>query len=92
MDLKILEQKVTPNINTEGRQYGETVETVYECPCGKGKTFLHDEKIPGFSDFHAYIECEECNERYELQWGRGVSPGCSPMVRERPEYLMKKTN
>jgi len=62
---------------------GETVTTEYKCPCGKGKCVLTEERIPGYYDFYAHFTCEDCDKKYEIQWGRGVSPGKSPMLRER---------
>lgn len=41
----------------------------YECPCGKGKIIY--EHVVGFCDFYAWIECDECEEKFEVALGRG---------------------
>ncbi|MCL2540295.1 MAG: hypothetical protein FWE53_02545 [Firmicutes bacterium] len=64
-------------------EIGKIVETAYECPCGKGKVALTQEKIPGYYDWWAKIECADCDKKYELTWGKGVVPGQSPMIKEK---------
>ena len=84
MDLKIVKQTIEPNIDSLGNQYDGNIEyTEYECPCGEGIITLTHEKIPGYRDWWADIECEKCKQEYELQWGKGVFPGDSPMIRKR---------
>ena len=83
MDLKIIAQKSMPNINSSGIEFGEIIETVYECPCTKGKVYLAVENILGYHDWQASIDCSDCNIKYELLWGKGVLPGHSPMIEER---------
>ena len=41
----------------------------YTCPCGKGK--IIDERVIGFGDYYAYIECKRCNKKYEVVTGQG---------------------
>ena len=83
MDPKIVKQTKEPNINSPGEQYGNIEYSEYECPCGKGIVTLTYENFPGYRDWWAGIECEKCKEEYVLQWGKGVLPGASPMVRKK---------
>ena len=83
MDLKIIKQERKSNVNSLGTQFGEIIETVYQCPCMKGKIYLTIEDIPGYREWWACIKCSDCNLKYELQWGKGVLPGHSPMIKER---------
>lgn len=46
-----------------------TRHTEYECPCGKGKIVY--ERVIGFNDYYAMIECEECNKRYNVRTACG---------------------
>ena len=41
----------------------------YTCPCGKGK--IIDERVVGFGDYYAYIECKRCEKKYEVVTGQG---------------------
>ena len=41
----------------------------YFCPCGKGK--IIDERVIGFHDYYAYIDCPKCAKKYEIQTGCG---------------------
>ena len=41
----------------------------YTCPCGKGK--IIDERVVGFGDYYAYIECKRCKKKYEVVTGQG---------------------
>lgn len=41
----------------------------YRCPCGKGK--IIDERVVGFHDYYAWIECKNCEKRYEIVTGCG---------------------
>ena len=41
----------------------------YKCPCGKGK--IIDERVIGFGDYYAYIECENCKDKYDVETGCG---------------------
>ncbi len=41
----------------------------YVCPCGKGK--IIDERVVGFGDYYAWIECKKCAKKYELKTGCG---------------------
>lgn len=41
----------------------------YTCPCGKGK--IIDERVVGFGDYYAYIECKRCEKKYEVVTGMG---------------------
>ena len=41
----------------------------YECPCGKGK--IIDERVVGFGDYYAYIECKRCRKKYDVETGTG---------------------
>jgi membrane protein YqaA with SNARE-associated domain len=41
----------------------------YKCPCGKGK--IIDERVIGFGDYIAYIECKRCEKKYQVKTGCG---------------------
>ena len=92
-DLKIIDQTKKPSggeiITISGgderhsQPYGEIITSVYECPCGKGKIVLTEEKIPGNYDFYTNFDCIECNKKYEILWGKGVLPGHSPMIKRK---------
>ena len=41
----------------------------YECPCGRGK--IIDERVLGFGDYYAIIECKYCAKKYEVKTGFG---------------------
>ncbi len=41
----------------------------YECPCGKGKVI--EERVVGFGDYYAWIECKNCKSKYEVKTGCG---------------------
>lgn len=46
-----------------------TLHIEYLCPCKNGKIIY--ERVKGFNDDYAYIECEECKEKYAIIMGRG---------------------
>ena len=46
-----------------------TLHVEYICPCKKGKIIY--ERVKGFNDDYAYIECKECKEKYKIIMGRG---------------------
>lgn len=41
----------------------------YRCPCGKGR--IVEERVVGFGDYWAQLECRECAKRYEIVTGCG---------------------
>ncbi len=41
----------------------------YLCPCGKGK--IIEERVVGFGDCYAWIECEQCKKTYKVVTGCG---------------------
>ena len=41
----------------------------YRCPCGAGK--IIEERVPGFGDWYAWIDCTVCKENYTLIEGQG---------------------
>ena len=41
----------------------------YACPCKKGR--IVEERVVGFHDYCAWIECDDCDERYEIETGCG---------------------
>lgn len=41
----------------------------YECPCKKG--VITYERVPGFDDDCATIECVDCAKKYNILYGRG---------------------
>lgn len=46
-----------------------TQVTEYVCPCGKGKIVY--ERVGGFNDSYAYIDCEDCKKLYDVWTGAG---------------------
>lgn len=55
-----------------GAGSGDTERYEYECACGKGKIIEEHDNIPGFRDHSVYINCDECNEIYDLDTSSGV--------------------
>ena len=55
-----------------GAGSGDTECYEYECACGKGKIIEEHDNIPGFRDHSVYINCDECNEIYDLDTSNGV--------------------
>ncbi|MBQ8146956.1 MAG: hypothetical protein IJ039_09250 [Clostridia bacterium] len=41
----------------------------YRCPCGKGK--IIEERVVGFGDYYAWLECKTCAKKYEIETGCG---------------------
>ena len=41
----------------------------YACPCGTGKVI--DERVVGFGDYSAWLECDKCEKEYEIVTGCG---------------------
>lgn len=46
-----------------------TLRIEYTCPCGKGK--IINERILGFGENYAWIECEDCEKLYAVKTGCG---------------------
>ena len=46
-----------------------TIHKEYRCPCGCGK--IIEERVPGFDDWYAWIDCTACKEKYTLIGGQG---------------------
>ena len=46
-----------------------TIHKEYLCPCGKGR--IIEERVPGFDDWFATIECITCSKKYRIVMGRG---------------------
>ncbi len=46
-----------------------TSHAEYECPCGKGRIVY--ERVIGFNDYYAIIECKECREKYNIRTACG---------------------
>jgi hypothetical protein len=46
-----------------------TTHIEYECPCGKGR--IIEERVVGFGDYFAYIECKRCEKKYTVETGKG---------------------
>lgn len=46
-----------------------TIHKEYACPCGEGK--IIEERVPGFGDWYAFIECPACEKQYDLLQGCG---------------------
>ena len=44
-----------------------TIHKEYLCPCGRGK--IIEERVPGFDDWYARLDCITCQEKYMLiEW------------------------
>lgn len=46
-----------------------TIHKEYVCPCGHGKVI--EERVPGFGDWYAYLECPTCQQKYIVLEGCG---------------------
>ena len=38
----------------------------YKCPCGKGRVIDEKDATPGFRSHDIFIDCIECQEKYEI--------------------------
>jgi len=38
----------------------------YRCPCGSGRVVDDKDATPGFRSHDTYIECTECDNKYEI--------------------------
>ena len=100
IDLKVISDSSKPSggemisIHKDGTRtsqpYGNIETKVYECPCGAGTVTLTIENIPGYYDWYARINCQDCDKIWDILWGKGVSPGHSPMLGKK--YILKKSN
>ena len=50
-----------------------TLRYVYQCACGKGRVVR--ERVIGFHDDYAWIECKFCQKRYQIRTGCGYAWG-----------------
>ncbi len=41
----------------------------YKCPCGKGR--IVEERVVGFGDYSAIIQCPDCEKSYKIIYGQG---------------------
>ena len=62
------------------RPNGELIESVFECPCGKGRLISTFENNPGYLERYARFNCDDCDKMYSLSLG-GVNPGMPPIVK-----------
>lgn len=46
-----------------------TIHKEYRCPCGCGR--IIEERVPGFGDWYAWIDCALCKGKYTLIEGQG---------------------
>ena len=46
-----------------------TIHKEYACPCGQGK--IVEERVLGFGDWVAYIDCKTCAAKYAVVGGNG---------------------
>lgn len=44
----------------------------YECLCKKGKIIEEHQNVPGFREHKVWIDCKECNKKYEIDKSKGV--------------------
>ena len=47
-------------------EHGDSYTHYYTCPCGKGRVIDDKDATPGFRSRDIYIECIECDEKYEV--------------------------
>ena len=74
ISLTQLERINYPNNSSPQNQYIEQMLSYnnssythyYKCPCGKGRVVDDKDATPGFRSHDIYIECTECQEKYEL--------------------------
>ena len=58
----------------EEERYGNganspTIHKEYACPCGHGR--IVEERVPGFGDWFARLECKICAVKYTVVEGNG---------------------
>lgn len=46
-----------------------TIRKIYLCPCGEGR--IVEDRVPGFGDWFAFIDCKVCSERFDVLEGCG---------------------
>ena len=74
ISLSELEKIHCPNISSQKDRYieqmlsynGGSYTHYYKCPCGKGRIVDDNDATPGFRSHDIFIECAECQEKYEL--------------------------
>ncbi len=60
----ILEEERYPN-----GANSPTMHYEYACPCGCGRVI--DERVVGFGDYIAYLDCPTCSAKYKVRTGCG---------------------
>ena len=55
-----------------GAGAGETIEEIYECPCGKGTVTYEKDDIPGFRDKSIFSDCTDCTAKYTFSRGNAT--------------------
>lgn len=46
-----------------------TIHKEYACPCGNGK--IVEERVAGFYDWYAFMDCKICSKKFEVLQGFG---------------------
>jgi hypothetical protein len=74
MKLKLIsnDSHATPGYGANMRSWGDMINEVYECPCGKGKVYYDIEDILGHRYKNVSCNCEECNEKYNFARGTAI--------------------
>lgn len=68
MNLKLIHSSSTYH-NGYGAGSGSVDREEYECPCGNGKLIFEYDNIPGFRERSYFIDCDECNKKYDYSNG-----------------------
>ena len=66
----LVEKEIVPNgYDSPNVHSVPTIHKEYLCPCGQGK--IVEERVAGFDDWFARIDCKKCSEKYVVRHGCG---------------------
>ncbi|HDR7363153.1 TPA: hypothetical protein QCX21_000821 [Bacillus toyonensis] len=66
MQLKEIDSKSLSDVGLRSTN-GDIKETMYECPCGKGKVYEERDYIVGYKNRQINCYCEECDKKYTFK-------------------------
>lgn len=51
---------------------GTIVKEYYTCACGKGYVIVTKDKIPGFREKDAFIDCDMCAKKFKVEFQSSI--------------------